>query len=245
MMMAQNKGGEAKSTSALEVHVGAIASGVPSILATLDQSNQTLAIALGGADKILSLDMGSANDLLKGISEAMDAAEAAGAVLVIDTPPTYVDDNHPLIPALKRSRVFEGENSIAALIPIRPTVDSVLGAVDALRVMPVDFTRALIRAWHHDPAAPKWEALPAFSELKSTKNFKIWNVGTWLQATEDILHKQGEFSKFPNLDELADYMAESGMTHSRYERSAMRVTLAHFDDARKAIFEHLLRPLLA
>lgn len=242
IMVTQNKGGEAKTTSALEVHLAAIASGVPSILATLDQSNQTLAIALGGADKIMALDMGSANDLQRALNDAMDAADEAGAILAIDTPPTYVDDNHPLIPALKRSRVFDGENSIAAIIPIRATSDSVIGAVDALRVMPVDYARGLIRAWQHDPAAPKWDTLPGYTSLRD--KFPIWEVGTWLQSTEDILHKQGDFAKFPALDELADYSAEHGLEHSRYERSAMRVTLAHFEDARKQIFEHLIKPIL-
>ena len=245
VLVAQNKGGEAKSTSALEVHMAALASGIPSVIATLDQSNKTLATALGGSEKIMSLDMGSANDLQRALNDAMDVAENAGAILVLDTPPTYVDDNHPLIPALTRSRVFETENSIAAIVPIRPIGDSVMGAVDAIRVMPVDFARGLIRAWHHDPAAPKWESIPGYNDLLTNKNFAVWTVGTWLQTTQDIIHKQADFSTYPNLDELEEYFDSKGMTHSRFERSAMRVTLAHFEDARKAIFEHLLRPIIA
>lgn len=242
-MVAQNKGGEAKSITVLEFHLTAMARGIPSILATLDQSNATLAIALGSSEKIMSLNMGSANDLQRALNDAMDAAENAGAILIIDTPPAYVDVNHPLIPALTRSRVFETENSIAAIIPIRPMGDAILGAVDALRVMPVDFSRGLIRAWHHDPAAPKWDSMPGFDSLKA--RFPVWNVGTWMQSTEDIVHKQGDFSNFPNLDDLAEYSANHGMGHSRYERSAIRVTLAHFDDAQKAIYKHLIEPILA
>lgn len=242
VMIAQNKGGEAKSSSALEVHLAALASGIPSILATLDQSNKTLAVALGGDDKVMALDMGSANDLQRALADAMDAAEEAGAILVIDTPPTYVDTNHPLIPAITRSRAFEGENSIAAMIPLRAAGDSVIGAVDALRVMPVDFTRGLIRAWRHDPAAPQWEYLPGYEILKA--KYPVWEVGTWLQTTEDIFHKQGDFSSFPNLDELEDYANSEGMTHSRFKRSAMRVTLCHMEDARRAIYHHLLKPIM-
>lgn len=245
VLVAQDKGGEAKSTSALEVYLAALSSGIPSIIATLDQSNKTLATALGSQEKITSLDMGSANALQRALNDVMDVAEKAGAILVIDTPPTYVDNNHPLIPALTRSRVFEGENSIAAIVPIRPDGDSVIGAVNALRVMPVDFARGLIRAWRHDPAAPKWESIPGYTDLLTNKNFKLWAVGTWLQTTQDIFHKHEGFSTFPGLDELEDYYEAEGMTHSRYERSAMRLTLDHFEDARKAIYEHLLRPILA
>ena len=86
ILVAQNKGGEAKSSSSLEVYLAATASGIPSILATLDQSNNTLAVALGDESKILSLDMGSANDLQRALNDAMDIAEQSGAILVIDTP---------------------------------------------------------------------------------------------------------------------------------------------------------------
>lgn len=241
IIIAQNKGGEAKSMASLEVYLAALNSGFKAILATMDQSNKTLLTALGDESKIVSVEIGSASKLQRSLNEIFDFAETEGAVLVLDTPPAYVDENHPMIPAMKKTRIFEGENSIAALIPMRPTPDAIRGAVDALRVMPADFKRCLIRAWHHDSDAPEWTEFPAFTKM--AEKYPVWKLGTWLQTTEDIIHKHGEFAKFPNIDELESYYKNHAFEHSRLERNAMLNTLEHFEDARRAIFTHLLEPI--
>ena len=242
IIIAQNKGGESKSMASLEVYLAALNSGFKTILATMDQSNKTLVTALGDENKIVSVEIGSASKLQRSLNEIFDSAEAEGAVLVLDTTPAYVDENHPMIPAMKKTRIFEGENSIAALIPMRPTPDAIRGAVDALRVMPVDFKRCLIRAWHHDPDAPGWSEFPAYAAM--AEKYPVCNLGTWLQTTEDIIHKHGEFAEFPHLDALETYYQQHAFEHSRLERNAMLNTLEHFEDARLHIFKNLLEPLL-
>jgi len=250
ILVAQNKGGQGKSMAALETYVSCIYSGIPAILATLDGSNETLENALTRKSpkdlsetepsRVLQLDISD----MRGFHDALDAADTAGAVLIVDTPPGFVDGSHPLIESFKRSRVFSGENSISAIIPVTPDQDAIKGALQALSVMPVKFRRCLIRAWRHKEHAPAWKDFPMWQPLLDQTQCPIWFLGMWLSSTQDLIHRQREFEAFPPVDLIPDYYATTGMEHPRHARKALEATIAHFEEARAQIFKHLLEPLI-
>jgi len=241
ILVANDKGGIGKSCAAIELYLACLLAGISVILVTYDGSNNTLAVAFGDKSKITYLNIADLTQT--GLCNVMDAAEKANAVVVIDTPAGYSDPGHPLIAALKRSGVFAGENSIAAYIPAKPDSDAIQGALKALAVMPIKFSRGLIRAWRHDPMAPDWADFPGWAAL--TAEFPVWNLGDWLPSTTAIIHHTGDFAEFPGLDDLHEFTETSGGTLPRRQRKALVATLAHFDEAGRMIYQHLLKPLIA
>lgn len=241
IMVANDKGGLGKSCSAIELYIACLLAGIPVILVTYDGSNNTLAVAFASANKITYLNISDPTQ--SGLCDVLDAAELAAAVVIIDTPAGYSAPAHPLIAALRRSGVFEGETSVAAYIPVKPDSDAIQGAMKALAVMPIKFSRGLIRAWRSDPMAPDWADFPGWAAL--TAEFPVWNLGDWLPSTTAIIHHTGDFAEFPGLDDLHDFTETSGGTLPRRQRKALVATLAHFDEASRMIYQHLLKPLIA
>ncbi len=274
ILIAQNKGGQGKTIGAIEVTMACLIYKIPFVLATLDQSNDTLTLIFGRRKpkqsksqkpefaegstaestedstdeareddfQIVKLDISDLNQ--REIIELLDLSEREGAVIIIDTPPAYADERNPMIAALKRSRVFDGEASIAAYMPVTPDTDSIQGAFTALKVMPVKFARGIIRAWRSSPHDPPWDSFSHWNELLEITEFKIWETGDWTPDCKKLIYRTGEFAEFPPLDLLDGFFQTPDTFLPRAQRKPVEEALAYFAQSSEVIYQHLLEPII-
>jgi len=266
ILIAQNKGGQGKTIGATEVTMACLIYKIPFVLATLDQSNETLTLIFGRRKpkqsksqepesteeateeareddfQIVKLDISDLNQ--REIIELLDLSEREGAVIIIDTPPAYADERNPMIAALKRSRVFDGEASIAAYMPVTPDTDSIQGAFTALNVMPVKFARGIIRAWRSSPHDPPWNSFSHWEKLLKITEFQIWETGDWTPACKELIYRTGEFADFPPLDQLDAFYRDPETFLPRALRKPVEEALAYFKQSSQVIYRHLLEPII-
>ena len=189
--------------------------------------------------------MSNGDVVLESIGKLMEIASDTNSLVVLDTPPGITDSDHTMVKALKTSNVLQMATSLAALIPIKPEEQAIQGALDALAVfqkISVKFDRALIRAWKVEDTSPDWKTFTGYEEL--AKRFAVWNVGSWMQSMEDMIHQRGQFSDFPGIQSLARHFIINGQNLSYRQRGALAAAVAHLEDAKSHLYDNILAPIL-
>lgn len=238
VIIAQYLGGTGRSAAAVEVHYAAKKNGVRSIVATLEPGRNIISNTLDGDGSVVYIDAFSIEEIANELQTALSELESQGGILIID-PHTNYDLT---IAAVEFLNLRDDRDTVSVMIPTSSAEHEVEAAKEALAMLPYKTIRGLIRA-RPDIDGVRWkrDSLP---ESTGIEGFPVWVTQTWLQTTEDILFKRGDFSSFPNLDDLENYADHQANNLSIYQSAAMRATLDYFNDAQETIFEHLILPLL-
>ncbi len=244
LLVANNSGGSAKTTYAAEARVACAMHGIPHRLVTFDASNQTLN-GIFRDDGVNYIAKSNSEALLESFAWHIAEALKAGEIIIADMPSCIADPDSPIMKAFSDSQILAGFESIGLLVPVTATYHSIESALEALaayKAAGIKHNRGLVRAWHADPARPTWDSFTGIAELKAL--FPFWNCNSYMQSMEDMMQARGDFTAYPALDKLPKKFAEDASAMSTRERGQLRFAVRHLEEAKEAIYEHLLKPIV-